>query len=187
MKRQIFASKEVSYLAKQSPNKTLRIYSMFPIDRGDCECQKIIFDWKRKMAVMNDSSRKQFTTENPFLECPRSKVGMKRFEITCGNCGDLQGYCWASDASLKDWFDFHYVQWVKDDFWHGCFTPHVSPITQQLCLECCCGQDTRDFRANMTLNERKALMMESNNAIGRDFNKRDSKFTVKKVKGIVVT
>lgn len=182
MKTRIFASREVTKVAKLSPTKKINIYSMFPIDRAYCECQKLILDWKKSLALLNESQRQELLNKTPFIECPHDKTNMKRFKIICASCGEGQAYCWATDSSLKDWFDLHYIQWTGDGYWHGCLTPHISPVTQQLCLECCCGQDTRDFKANMTLNYKIARQLELINSIGREFGKNDSKFIAKSIR-----
>ncbi len=180
--RHILASREVSVVAQHSKNKKVEIYSFFPCDRADCQCQKIIVDFKKQIAQLNEGRRQELIEKQKLLVCPRDKKRLNRYAITCRNCGELLGYCWASDPSLKDWCDFHYVQWTDGNEWHGCLTPHVSPITQELCLECCCGEDTRDFRANMTLTAKNAFSIEERNKVGRSFNKSDSKFLVRKVK-----
>lgn len=178
--RKIYASREVAFQAAHSPKNLVKVFSLFPIDKADCECKQMIKDWKRRLGMATQSEQQSLLQEHPFLTCPRAKqVGMTKFQITCNNCGELQGYCYASDPSLKDWCDFHYVQWTHGNFWHGCLTPHVSPITEQLCLECCCGQDTRDFRANMKLPQKIAERLEIANQIGREFNQVNSKFLVR--------
>ena len=178
----------MSILAQKSPNKKVQVYGFFPVDRANCDCKEMIKKWKLKLAELSDTQRRELIEKTKFLECPRDKTGMKRYEISCSGCGDLVGYCWATDPTLTHWCDFHYVQWVqgrkirnKDDYaweWRGCFTPHVSPVTEQLCIECCCGQDTRDFRANMTLPAGSAMAIENENRKGRAFNRLDSKFKV---------
>lgn len=185
MKRKIFASAEIGLQAKASSNGMVQVYSFFPVDRANCPCQAVGLEWKRKLAKANESERSQLLSETPFLTCPRNKEGMQKYKVTCNNCGDILGDCWAVDATLQDWCDFHYIQWTKGDFWHGCFTPHISPVTEQLCFECCCGQDTRDFRANMTMNEKRAIRIEDKNSVGRNLGKDDSKFLATIVKNVV--
>jgi len=178
MRRKIYASQEAAFQAQQSSNKFVKVYSFFPLDRADCECQQMIQNWKMKLAQSVEKDQRRFMAEQEFLVCPRDKTGLTRYKIICNECGMIQGYCWASTPELIDWCDFHYVQWTRGDFWRGCFTPHISPITQQLHLECCCGVDTRDFRANMTINQREAERREAENSIGRAYNQSDSKFLV---------
>lgn len=182
MRRKIYASGEMIELAKKAKNKKVQVYSFFPVDPSFCECQKEIIKLKKKLAEMPPKKREAYMREIKHFTCPRSKIGLNRYRIVCKACGKVQGYCWASDASLKDWCDFHYVSWTDGKEWYGCLTPHVSPITQQLCLECTCGQDTRDFRANMTLNPKVAFDIEQKNKVGREYGKSNSKFSVRKVR-----
>lgn len=179
MNRKVFASRETNIVALSSKNKKVEVYSFFPNDKADCECQKMVLEWKQKLAGLPQNKRETLIQETKFLVCPRDKTGLKRYKIICKNCNEILGFCWASDSSLKDFCDFHYVCWSNGLVWHGCFTPHISPITEQLCLECCCGQDTRDFRANMTLPGKIAYQKEEVNKIGRDFGKINSKFSTR--------
>ncbi len=183
MKRHIFASRDVYEKMKRAKQDHIEVYSFFPVDRASCSCQTMIEEWKDKLQVMNEESRNKIISATKFLECPKSKVGMKRYEIACARCGQVQGYCWASNAKLEDWFDFHYVQWTDGNEWFGNLTPNISPISEFLGLECTCGQDTRDFRANQTLSLRRSVQIEESNKEGREFNKKGSKFTVTEVKG----
>ncbi len=176
----------------------IEVYSFFPVDRASCECHLLIHQWKEKLAMLSGGKRREAVSTQGFITCPRSKVGMKRYKITCKNCNEIQGYCWAKDSTLKDWCDFHYINWAgkhkkiknkKVDYeylWKGCFTPHISPITEQLCMECSCGQDTRDFRGNMTLAPKRAYDIEEENKIGREFGKSNSKFKVNGVANNVI-
>ena len=177
----VFASKDVSDLVSTIPQKRIEIYSYLPCDRAGCACQEKVMKWKREMSNLTENQRRDIMGREKFFVCPQDKKGMNRYKITCNNCGELLGLCWASDNSLEDWCDFHYAQWTDGTQWHGCLTPHISPITQKLCLECCCGQDTRDFRANMKLPYPIVLQMEEKSSQGRDFGKPNSKFKVSKV------
>jgi hypothetical protein len=179
--RHIFASGETAFVAKTNKNKRIEIYSFFPCDRAGCDCQRLIIETRKKLSEMQEKDRIAFMSEKKVLVCPRNKKGLNRYVVECKTCGEVLGYCWAKDATLTDWCDFHYTNWTDGAEWHGCLTPHVSPITQQLCLECCCGEDTRDFRANMTLSAKEASLKEEKNMIGREFDKSDSKFKVRKV------
>lgn len=181
MIRKVFASREAKIASLKSSNGKIEIYSFFPCDKYDCECQPLVLEWKKKLAVMPPSEAKATMKEKKFLECPKSRVGYNRYEITCKNCSHILGYCYSKDSTLKDFFDFHYVSWTNGNYWYGCFTPSISPISQQLCIECTCGQDTRDFRANMTLPSETASMIEKSNSKGRDFGTKDSKFAVRQV------
>lgn len=184
--RKIFASGETNTAVANSLNKRVEIYSFFPNDRAGCECQKMVLGWKKKLAETPPNKRKGLIQEAGFLVCPRDKTGMQRYKITCKNCKETLGYCWATDNTLRDFCDFHYVSWTDGIEWHGCLTPHISPITEQLCFECCCGEDTRDFRANMTLPGSVACQKEELCRIGRDFGKATSKFSTRIVGGSVL-
>lgn len=181
MKRIIYASQETRFKVDQTPGKKLGIYSFFPADKSDCVCQKEIREIKEKLATLNEEQRHLLVQGRRILECKRPKAGASRYKVTCPNCGEVVGYCWATDNTLKDWFDFHYVQWTDGERWYGCLTPQISPIDEKLCLECCCGWDTRDFRANMTLPHKIAMVYEEDNKVGREFGRSDSKFKVSKV------
>lgn len=183
----IFASRETELIAKASKAKNVQVYSFFPVDRADCPCQKMIGEWKRKMALENEEGRKRLLETTPFLTCPKDKTNMQRYEIVCTNCNDVQGYCYALNDNLDGWCDFHYVQWTKGDYWRGCLTPHISPVTQKLLFECCCGNDTRDFRPNMTLSKTQADKLEKSAMQGRELNQRNSKFVTRKVAKKVIT
>ena len=178
--RKIFTSKDTGCVASQNATGKVEVYSFFPNDKASCECQPIVLEFKKKLAMLNEGDRKKLLSETKRLICPRDKKGMFRYKITCKNCGEVLGYCWATDNTLKDWCDFHYVCWADETEWHGCLTPHISPITEQLCLECTCGSDTRDFRANMTLPYKTTSAIELINRIGRDFGKASSYFSVSK-------
>ncbi len=178
--RKIYASRETSFEAEHSRMKVVKVYGFFPIDRADCVCQKEIIAWKRRLGEASEKERHLLIAQTPHLECTRDKTGMTRYGVFCSMCNQLQGVCWATDPTLKDWCDFHYVQWTKGDYWRGCLTPHISPISQKLLFECTCGQDTRDFRANMTLPQRVAEEKELENAEGRVMGLPDSKFYAKK-------
>lgn len=116
-----------------------------------------------------------------YFTCPAPKTGKDLYKIVCNKCKAVQGYCYASDNTLYDWVDFHYVQICNGEKWEGCFTPHVSPITEILCFECTCGNDTRDFRANVSLPGTMAIKKERENRVGRHLGQRGEKFTAIKV------
>ena len=172
----------MAVLVSKSDNKKIEVYSFFPIDRADCDCRDLVKLWKKKLGPLSKEDKQKAITTTKFLVCPKNKAGMRRYKIVCKNCNEIQGYCWASDNTLRDWCDFHYTQWTDGEQWFGCLSPHVSPITEELCLECVCGQDTRDFRANMTLPPKVAYEIESKNKIGRLFGKSSSAFSARVVK-----
>lgn len=181
MKRKILASREMEEMVKLSSNGKVSIYSFFPCDRAVCPCQKIILGFKKKLPTLTQKERRSLIEDTRFIQCPRDKTGMKRYKVSCKSCGETQGYCWATNNTLQDFFDFHYVQWTDGERWYGCLAPHISPITEELCIECVCGQDTRDFRANMTLPFKVADRFEKSNMVGRKFGRGDSKFKTRVV------
>lgn len=181
-RRHIFASRETSDRIKLLKTKKIAIYSFFPIDPFECECRDLIDVFKRQLGEMSAKDREAKIAEMGTFVCPRDKTGMQRFELSCANCGQVQGYAWAKDASLTDWSDFHYTNWTDGNEWFGCLTPNISPITGELGLECTCGADTRDFRANMTISPKEAFEIEDKNKEGRKFGSKGAKFTARKVR-----
>src|SRR3972149_4510396 len=165
MDRIVFASRETKFEYDKLGKARLNVYAFFPSDKSSCECQAMVLEWKKKLSVMPSEQRMDLMQKTGNLVCPKDKTGMQRYKITCSNCGEPVGLVWATDASLTNWSDFHYINWTDGISWFGCLTPHISPITEQLCIECCCGLDTRDFRANMTLPGILAERIESENAI----------------------
>jgi hypothetical protein len=186
MIRKVYASEEIKSKASRATSGKFQVYSFFPVDKGNCQCKKMIGGWKDKLALLSDKGRQEAVLRQEVLICPKDVTGMNRYRIDCNNCNEMMGYCWSKDATLTDWCDLHYTSWVEDGRWHGCFGHHISPITEQLCWECVCGQDTRDFRANMTLKPKDAFEMEERNKIGREYGKADSKFKVSKVDDNVI-
>lgn len=184
--RKLYASRETSLLAKGSKGNVVRVIGFFPVDRGDCNCISLIAEWKKRLSQANEKEQIALREKTPYIVCPRDKKGMTRYKVLCTKCKQMQGFCYATDETLTDWCDFHYVQWTKGDYWRGCFTPHISPVTEQLCFECCCGNDSRDFRANATLPQKVAERMERVNSVGRNFGLNDSKFIAKRVTKIVL-
>lgn len=182
MKRVIYASYDISEKMKKLKKERIDVYSFFPIDKGDCECNKMIREWKDKLTLMNDKDRENTMLQIKNLTCPKDKTDMKQYTIICKNCDEIQGYCYASNSNLEDFCDFHYVSWTDGVQWFGCFTPNISPITQQLTLECACGQDTRDFRANQTLATKTVIELEEKAKEGREFGTNESKFNVQWLK-----
>lgn len=180
-KRVIYASRDLETKMKLLKQKKLVVYSFFPIDRGNCDCQQMIRDWKDKLSILPPKQRDAEKEKVSHLECPRDKTGMNRYELSCKGCGEVVGYCWATDETLNDFCDFHYVSTSDGRQWKGCYTPNISPIDETIGIECCCGVDSRDMRANMTLPGKIAYEMEEENKRGREFGKANSKFKVRKV------
>lgn len=76
--RKIYTSRETAFVASTSPNKKVKVFSFFPVDRADCSCQKMIKEWKIKLGQSNEKDRKSMIENAKFLTCPRSKTGLKR-------------------------------------------------------------------------------------------------------------
>lgn len=185
MLREIPVSPKQSTMLKASGKRRHEVYSFYPIDKADCVCQDYINEWRQKMARMDEAGRDAELEKTRHIECPRVKqnTGYKRYKVVCNKCNRPQGYLYADSPKLNDWFDFHYVQWHYGKYWYGCFSPHISPITEKLHFECACGQDTRDFRANRSMPGPLAYEKELENRKGRDFGKADSKFRLEEISG----
>lgn len=181
MHRKIPVSQDEIQRLKLSKKKKAYVYGFFPVDKHDCACKDTVSEWKDKLKQMNDEQRQKELAKTKFLECPRDKTGMKRYKIVCNQCKKAQGYLWATDENMTDWCDFHYVQWHYGTNWYGCYTPHNSPIDGTLCIECTCGNDTRDFRLNRSLPKKIANKLEKKNKIGRKWGQLNSKFSLKLV------
>jgi len=166
----VHVSKEANTQYHNNKNKRVYYESPYPIDRSDCQCQPILAKIKKR-------------EHRPYLTCPRAtEPKMARYSLTCKECKSLVAYVYATDTSLTDWCDLHYLCSHDADYWSGAMAVNISPIDQHIGIECACGQDTRDFRANTTLPPQQALAIETENSKGRAFGKRTSKFIVKKYK-----
>lgn len=195
-------------LNKIKNGESKQIISFLPNDRGDCDCFGIINDTAEKLNNINPQDMASFKEKIGIIDCPAS-VGKKKFEIKCAKCGDLIAYIHASDKSLKDWCNLHYVsepllglkteifheykkvkgkmvlkpikKKVEVGEWHGCMGVQISPFDGALGLECACGNDTRDFRVKNNLTGLQLEAKLKYNMIGREFNQKDSKFILKEV------
>jgi len=156
----------------------LEIESFFPIDNPYCVCKKQIEKIAKELMTMGSDAQKAYKIEHRRITCERDKTGLTKYAIICKKCGELQGTLWAKDETLKDWCDFHYFQWTDGENWHGCQTPNISPITLKLTIQCYCGVDTRDYRANPYFPARGTKEIEERNCVGRDYGNKDSKFSV---------
>lgn len=178
----IRASAETKQKVEET-GKPVRIIGFFPMDPANDTTARLLKEWKDKFVTMSEKSRNTIKDQLGWIESPLDKEGLKRYEIFCDKCGERQGFLFAKTDNLKDWCDFHYTQWSDGEQWYGCLTPSVSPIDGRITFECACGNDTRDFRANMTMDSVKADQLEHRNKVGRDFGKKDSKFKAKQVTG----
>lgn len=169
-------SNETKTVFEKRKDKTLKritIVSDIPYDRPNCICESLIYRYKAMKA------------QNPRLagvSCPRDKTGMKHYNIVCSNCGEIVAQVWSADKELSDFCDLHYVVSHDDKNWFGAATLNISQIDGKLGIECSCGQDTRDFRANNVLSHAKIEEVEKIASKGRAFGKLDSKFKLKEIK-----
>ena len=113
----------------------------------------------REMALMTPDERQVFT-ETP-IDFVKDKGNRKRYEIKCVRCGDVVAYVWAENEKLENWCDLHYICWYNKSSWRGGRAINVAPIDGQIGIECCCGEDTRDFRAGKGMPPiQKSLMID---------------------------
>src|SRR5438552_4032788 len=56
--REIYASRETNFVAIYSAAKKVKIYSLVPIDRADCECQKHMDILKKKIRTMGEKEKR---------------------------------------------------------------------------------------------------------------------------------
>lgn len=135
----------------------------------------------REMALMNTAEREDFINKGP-IDFVKDKDGRKKYSITCARCGDKVAYCWARDEKLTDWCDLHYISWHDKESWRGAMAVNVSPIDGRLGFECCCGEDTRDYRASTNLPPIQKELLVQYMMKHRDFGTKDSKFFASKDK-----
>lgn len=148
-------------------------YGLTPADRYECSCQKLI----RKMYDVVGGGGKSY-----YVECDHKRTGYNQYNITCKKCGSTVAKVWAKDTSLEDYFDLHYVCTLDDVGWHGALSLNISPIDGRIGIECACGNDTRDFRANNTLPPLTLKEKIEETSAGRDFGKSSSKFKVERTR-----
>lgn len=166
-------------IKNKHPHVTKKIiYSFYPVDRHDCPCQKTIQEFNYGLDKLSFEEVGAVRLKTEYIRCPRDKTGMTKFKLYCTYCGELVGECYATDNTLKDFCDFHYVSTHNGEYWQGVLGVNMSPIDGMIGIECCCGNDTRDFRANNTLdpNAKKQKMLET--SIGREYGKKTSGYKV---------
>lgn len=138
-----------------------------------CPPEHVTKDWYTKRREFIEVTLRNDRTSVLEPICDISKLS--KYEVVCQNCKEVMGTVYASDKKLTEWCSFRYKCWHDKKSWHGCRTPNVSPMTGRLRVECCCGQDTREFFG-------KETELEVRNAIGRSWGKRNSKFKLEEVK-----
>ena len=129
----------------------------------------------REMALMNFGDRERFIEKGP-IDFVTDKGKRKKYDITCTRCGEKVAYVWAKNDKLDDWCDLHYICGYNKDSWFGAMAINVSPIDGKLGIECACGEDTRDYRANKTMAPIQKNLMIEYVMKHRDFATPDSKF-----------
>ena len=165
---------EVCKKKKVSNSTKKKFKGLTPLDRYGCACSKDIVDM---YAGVNAGKKPKY------VECKANKdKKYKEYYIQCQNCLNTVAVVYATDEKLIDYVDLHYVSETDGIYWYGCFSLNISPIDGKIGIECSCGQDTRDFRANNTLpySEMSGKLVE--NLKGRDFGLSDSKFKAIEVK-----
>lgn len=172
-------SPESKKLLKDTGQKVKEIVSFFPQDPHACDCFDMVQSWREKLGSMHPIKAEAEMRKYKMLTCPKSKEkGMRAFEIVCNKCKDIVAIVHAKDKTLKEWCNLHYISWHNTMKWRGCFGLNISPIDGKVGLECCCGNDTRDFRTTMVktkLYQKKKV----ENMLGRNFGKKGSKFRVR--------
>lgn len=103
-------------LLKMIKEKKLKdeIYSFFPIDKHNCECQPEVNNLKVKLSSMPPNKRMDIMKKIGHIVCPRSKKGgYKRYRIICADCGETIAFIAAKNKDLTDWCDLHYYNYAK--------------------------------------------------------------------------
>lgn len=155
---------------KITGNKWVRTVSQIPYDKYDCKCKPLVENYFKQVA----------NGQKPdYVECNHHHEYYNQYEIICNNCNNVVANCWSSDGSLSDYFDLHYVCENNGKNWRGAMSLNISPIDGKLGIECACGQDTRDFRANNTLPLKEKNQRIIEGLKGREFGKGNSKFLLK--------
>lgn len=136
----------------------------------------------RKLAGMNPVQRREYLRENAPIDFVKDKSGYKKYKVTCARCGDEVAIVWATDKTLHDWVDMHYMQKHDEKTWYGCLVPSISQIDEELGFECCCGEDTRDFRGRTSLAPVLRGLAIEYSMKHREFNKPTSAFIAMEAK-----
>lgn len=129
----------------------------------------------REMALMTAIDRERFINKGP-IDFVTDKGDRQKYNIFCGNCGEKVAYVWAENDKLDNWVDLHYICRYDKSSWYGARAINVSPIDGKLGIECCCGEDTRDFRTNRTMAPIQKRLMIEYALKHREFGSPESKF-----------
>lgn len=200
------SSEELELLQKSGKTEHV-ISSVWPTDKPNCPCQAKIRELKTQLSQMSTNKAKELIASfGDKYECPRSKEGATQYKIHCQNCGELVATCYSTDAELSDYFDFHYVcrsvlvdkvEVIEETdekgkikkrrtteqvgYWQGAMAINVSPIDLSIGIECACGEDTRDFRGNMTIPSKERIDRVKESMKGKRFGKSDSRFKATRI------
>ena len=153
------------------------IFSHIGINPRHIERQHIVelADLKRSLAMMTPDERDAEIRKGP-IDFVKDKSGYKLYEVRCSTCGDVVAQVWATDDTLRDWCDLHYMSWHDKNTWYGAMAVNISPVDGHLGFECACGEDTRDYRANRSMPPVTKRLMIEYTMNHRDFAKPTSKF-----------
>lgn len=182
VKRVAVSEKEaINFLELKKQNiKRKIVVGFFPADPYWCECMPLVNQYKHDFSHLKPKEVAEAKYKMEYLRCPRNKSNLTKYNIYCKNCKEQVAFCYAKDESLIDYCDFHYISYHDGKFWQGALGINISPGARMgesiIGIECCCGQDTRDFRFNTTLPESKKQEMVKKCFQGRDFGKSSSCF-----------
>ena len=169
-------------VSREQYGKKQTIISFLPYDRPGCICIPLVKAEKARLSQMLPKQRLEEQNKKRRVVCPRiTEAGFKKYKIICRRCKEVVGFVHSKDKKLSDWCNFHYVSRTDGKRWYGCFSPNISPIDGSLGIECACGNDTRDFRANTNLGPKEKERKIKETMKGREFGKRNSKFILKEV------
>ena len=131
------------------------IYAFLPSDSWKCECQATVLDIKTRLSTLLPKDQETLKKNLGIIRCPRA-ANKNKYNIYCNKCNEHVADVAADNEHLDDWCDLHYIStsYIDGDGsskWKGALAINISPIDGKIGIECCCGNDTRDFRANSTL------------------------------------
>lgn len=103
------SNEELAFLKKSRLLKH-DIYSFFPVDKWDCECQGLINDIKNQMTHLRPEDIEDFKKSLGVVRCPKAiRPTYKKYKVKCQNCGEIVAEVFATGPDLKDYCDLHYV------------------------------------------------------------------------------
>lgn len=135
----------------------------------------------RSLARMSPVVRNVYLKQHAPFDFVKDKRGYKQYSVICARCGDQVATVWATDGTLKDWCDLHYICWHDENTWYGAMEVQISLIDEQLGFECACGEDTRDFRTAKSMSPVLRDLAANYSMKHREFNKPTSAFVATKI------